>query len=70
MTISTAVWGTGNMGRLAIRAVHGHPGLSLREVVVANPDKVGRDASELAGLEHLTGVVASAAWSGATDAVV
>ena len=42
------VWGTGNAGRPAIRAVAAHADLELVGVVVSNPAKVGRDAGELA----------------------
>jgi len=58
--ISTIVWGTGNVGRAAIRAVHAHPDLELTGVLVHDPAKVGRDAGRLAGLEHDLGVTASA----------
>ncbi|HWN32309.1 MAG TPA: hypothetical protein VNP03_06170 [Pseudonocardia sp.] len=44
--ISTVVWGTGNVGRAAIRAVEAHPALQLAAVLVHNPGKVGRDAGE------------------------
>ena len=47
------VWGTGNAGRPAIRAVAAHRDLELVGAVVANPDKVGRDAGELAFVEPL-----------------
>lgn len=57
--ISTVVWGTGNVGRAAIRAVVNHPALTLAGVIVHNPDKVGRDAGELAGLDRHLGVAAS-----------
>ncbi|WP_280236881.1 NAD(P)H-dependent amine dehydrogenase family protein [Nocardia cyriacigeorgica] len=57
--ISTTVWGTGNVGRAAIRAVAAHPGLELADVIVHNPDKAGRDAGELAGLDHDLGVAAT-----------
>lgn len=57
--ISTAVWGTGNVGRAAIRAVEAHPALKLTSVLVHDPDKVGRDAGELSGLEHRIGVAAT-----------
>jgi hypothetical protein len=57
--ISTIVWGTGNVGRLAVRAVDAHPALKLTAVIVSNPDKVGRDAGELAGLGHDLGVAAT-----------
>jgi len=58
MTYRVVVWGTGNAGRPAIRAVAAHADLELVGVVVANPDKVGRDAGDLAFLEPL-GVIAT-----------
>ncbi|MFC9440346.1 dihydrodipicolinate reductase [Nocardia sp. NPDC057030] len=57
--ISTAVWGAGNVGRAAIRAVEAHPALTLTNVLVHNPDKVGRDAGELSGLDYRVGVAAT-----------
>ncbi len=57
--IRTVVWGTGNIGRAAIRAVAAHPGLELGAVVVRSPAKVGRDAGEIAGLGRGLGVVAT-----------
>jgi len=57
--IATVVWGTGNVGRAAIRAVESHPALKLADVIVHHPDKVGRDAGELAGLGHRLGIAAS-----------
>src|SRR4051794_29315279 len=57
--ISTVVWGTGNVGRFAVRAVAAHPALQLTGVLVHNPDKVGRDAGELAGLDRELGVLAT-----------
>ncbi|MEY2468863.1 MAG: hypothetical protein QOF21_1561, partial [Actinomycetota bacterium] len=57
--ISTVVWGTGNVGRAAIRAVAAHPLLELTAVIVHNPDKAGRDAAELAGLDAPLGVAAT-----------
>ncbi len=57
--IRTAVWGTGNVGRAAIRAVDAHPGLELAAVVVHNPDKVGRDAGDLADIDRTLGVAAT-----------
>src|SRR5436309_117429 len=53
MAYRVVVWGTGNAGRPAIRAVAAHADLELVGVVVSNPDKVGRDAGELAYLEPL-----------------
>ena len=57
--IGTVVWGTGNVGRAAIRAVDAHPGLDLAAVVVANPDKVGRDAGLLGDVGRDLGVAAT-----------
>lgn len=56
--IRTAVWGTGNVGRAAIRAVAAHPHLALCDVLVHSTQKVGRDAGELAGIAPL-GVAAT-----------
>lgn len=57
--IPTVVWGTGNVGRAAIRAVDAHPGLALAAVLVHDPAKVGRDAGPLAGLDRALGVAAT-----------
>ncbi|SDL27371.1 dihydrodipicolinate reductase [Nonomuraea jiangxiensis] len=57
--VSTLVWGTGNVGRAAIRAVAAHPALTLTNVLVHDPAKAGRDAGELAGLAHELGVAAT-----------
>ena len=58
MNLRVVVWGTGNVGRPALRAIAAHRDLELAGVIVANPDKVGRDAGELAGIEPL-GVAAT-----------
>ncbi|WP_063059131.1 NAD(P)H-dependent amine dehydrogenase family protein [Nocardia sienata] len=57
--ISTVVWGTGNVGRAAVRAVDAHPELELTAVLVHDPVKAGRDAGELAGLDRALGVAAT-----------
>ena len=57
--IATVVWGTGNVGRAAIRAVEAHPALKLAAVIVHNAEKVGRDAGDLAGLDHELGIAAT-----------
>src|ERR1700712_3047841 len=67
MTLRVVVWGTGNAGRPAIRAVAAHADLELVGVVVSNPDKVGRDAGERAFIEPL-GVLATDDTSIATGA--
>jgi hypothetical protein len=58
MTARVVVWGTGNVGRPALRAVAAHRDLELVGAVVSNPAKVGRDAGELAGIGPL-GVAAT-----------
>jgi hypothetical protein len=57
--IPTVVWGTGNVGRAAVRAVVAHPELSLVAVLVSNPAKVGKDAGELSGLGRRLEVTAT-----------
>ncbi|MGW3276742.1 NAD(P)H-dependent amine dehydrogenase family protein [Nocardia rhamnosiphila] len=57
--ISTVVWGTGNVGRAALRAVDAHPELELTAVLVHDPAKAGRDAGDLAGLDRSLGVAAT-----------
>lgn len=56
-----AVWGTGNVGRPAIRAVAAHSGLELAAVIVSNPKKVGVDAGVLTGVQPL-GIMATDNW--------
>ncbi|MEU8251518.1 dihydrodipicolinate reductase [Nonomuraea sp. NPDC048916] len=64
--VTTIVWGTGNVGRAAIRAVEAHPALELTAVLVHDPDKIGRDAGDLGGLGHDLGLAAT----GDVDAVL
>ena len=52
-------WTTGNIARQAIKAVVERPDLELVGVFAFSTDKVGKDASELAGLAHPTGVTAT-----------
>ncbi|RUP04882.1 MAG: dihydrodipicolinate reductase [Mycobacterium sp.] len=49
MPVRVVVWSTGGVGSNAIEAVRGRPDLELVGVWVHSPDKVGRDAGELAG---------------------
>jgi 4-hydroxy-tetrahydrodipicolinate reductase len=58
MTYGVVLWGTGHVGRNALIGIDARPDLSLAGVWVSNPDKVGRDAGELAGLGRL-GVTAT-----------
>lgn len=59
VSVRVVVWGTGNMGRAAIRAVVAHPGLELAGVVVSAAEKAGRDAGELADLGRELGIAAT-----------
>ena len=53
MNRRVVVWSTGGVGSNAIRAVAGRPDLELVGVWVHTPEKVGRDAGELAGTTPL-----------------
>ena len=57
--LRVAVWGTGNMGATAIRSLTAFPGLRLTAVITSSPEKSGRDAAELTGLDCATGVIAT-----------
>jgi hypothetical protein len=59
VTRRVIVWGTGNVGRAALRAVLADPGLALAGVIVSQPEKIGRDAGMLCD-RPATGVVATA----------
>ncbi|WP_374024569.1 dihydrodipicolinate reductase [Mycobacterium sp. HNNTM2301] len=50
---------TGNVGVHALRLIIERPDLELVGVHAASPQKAGRDASELCGLDKPTGVIAS-----------
>jgi hypothetical protein len=52
-------WTTGNVARQAVKAVAERPDLELVGVYAFSQSKVGRDAAELAGLSHATGVTAT-----------
>jgi hypothetical protein len=49
MTHRVVQWGTGNVGRHAVRAILGRPVLELVGLRVYDPDKVGLDAGEIVG---------------------
>ncbi|MEU4842518.1 NAD(P)H-dependent amine dehydrogenase family protein [Nocardia testacea] len=55
-----AQWATGTIGRRALRAVVAHPDLELAGLYSQSPDKQGRDAAELCGLDTPTGIRAAA----------
>lgn len=73
MSKKVIAWGSGNVGRPAIRAVLSHQGLELAGVVVSSPAKDGVDAGALIGAEP-TGITASRDWqsqlAAGADAVV
>ena len=50
---------TGNVGSHAIAGIDARPDLELVGLWVSNPDKVGQDAGELAGLGRTLGVTAT-----------
>lgn len=50
---------TGNVGRHSLAAIIGRPDLELVGVHAAGPDKIGRDAADLCGLDRPTGIVAT-----------
>jgi 2,4-diaminopentanoate dehydrogenase len=59
MTIRVVQWSTGNVGRHALAGIDARPDLELVGLFVSNPDKVGKDAGELAGLGRTLGVTAT-----------
>lgn len=63
--IRTVVWSTGGVGAIAIDAIGRRPDLELVGVWVHSPEKVGKDAGELAGVAPL-GVAAT----GDADALI
>jgi len=68
MAIRVAHIGTGNVGRLALRQVLADARFELVALVVASPDKVDRDAGELAGWDTSTGIRATDDLQAAIDA--
>lgn len=70
--LKVAVWGTGNMGKGAIRSTLQHPGMILSGVITSSPDKATMDIGELIGADaHLgrTASLDSAAVLAESDAV-
>lgn len=57
--LRVVVWSTGTIGRHAIAGIDSHPAMELVGVWVSNPEKEGKDAGVLAGLDHELGVLAS-----------
>ena len=65
MTFRVIQWATGGVGRAAIQAIASHPELELVGAWAHDPQKVGRDAGELAGAGEL-----GVAVSGDVDALL
>jgi len=59
MTHRVVQWGTGNVGRFALRAIVDHPDLELTGVIVHSDAKDGLDAADLCDLSEPTGVIAT-----------
>jgi hypothetical protein len=59
VSLRVVAWSTGTVGRHAIAGIDARPDLQLVGVWVSDPDKVGKDAGELAGLGRDLGVVAT-----------
>ena len=59
---------TGNAGRIALAQLITDSRFELAGLVVSSPEKAGRDAGELAGLDVVTGVSATSDLSAALDA--
>ncbi|WCO68132.1 hypothetical protein PO878_05265 [Iamia majanohamensis] len=58
MALKVIQWASGGVGRAAVAGIAAHPELELVGLWVHDPDKVGRDAGELAGTDPL-GVAAT-----------
>jgi len=58
-TYRVVAWSTGNVGRHAIAGIDARPDLELVGLWVSNPEKVGKDAGALAGLDRALGVTAT-----------
>ncbi|MGH3542946.1 MAG: NAD(P)H-dependent amine dehydrogenase family protein [Mycobacterium sp.] len=58
MAIRVAHVGTGNVGRLALAELVSNPQFELTGLCVSAPEKVGKDAGALAGVDVSTGITA------------
>ena len=58
MAIRVAHVGTGNVGRLALIELVTNPAFELTGLCVSSPEKVGKDAGALAGIDVMTGITA------------
>jgi hypothetical protein len=58
MTKRVVVWGTGVVGKMVIAEIVKSPAFELVGVGVSNPEKVGKDAGEICGIDA-TGILAT-----------
>lgn len=59
MTLNVVAWSTGNVGKHVLAGIDARPDLDLVGLWVSNPDKVGKDAGQLAGLGRDLGILAT-----------
>jgi len=59
MSTRVVAWSTGNVGKHVLAGIDARPDLDLVGLWVSNPDKVGKDAGQLAGLGRDLGVLAT-----------
>ena len=59
MAYRVVQWSTGNVGKHALAGILANPALELVGLWVSGPGKAGADAGVLAGLDELTGVIAT-----------
>lgn len=59
MPLKVIQWATGNIGTRSLRAVLEHADMELVGLWVNSPEKVGKDAGELCGLDEATGITAT-----------
>lgn len=59
MSIRVVAWSTGNVGKHVLAGIDARPDLDLVGLWVSNPDKVGKDAGQLAGLGRDLGILAT-----------
>ncbi len=59
MNYRVVQWGTGNIGYHSLRHLIQHPDFDLIGLHAHSPDKIGKDAAEIANLSEATGIIAS-----------
>jgi 2,4-diaminopentanoate dehydrogenase len=67
MPIRVALIGPGNCGSLALAQLIEDPRFELTAVGVSSEDKIGKDAGELAGMDVVTGIIATKGVDGALE---